>query len=77
MAIEENYNPQSFSMPLGLVVATGNSSKFKTDETLGWSEVVSDLTCIEVPGSHLELFDGHHVGNMVAATDQLLPQPRA
>jgi len=77
MAVEENYKPQSFSMPLGLVVATGNSSKFKTDETLGWSEVVSDLTCIEVPGSHLELFDGHHVGNMVAATDQLLPQPRA
>ena len=58
--------------PLSLVVATGNSSKFRTDETLGWSGVAANLNRIEVPGSHLELFDDPHVDNMVAATEEFL-----
>ena len=72
MAVEEHYKPQTFGMPLSLVVATGNSSKFRTDETLGWSGVAANLNRIEVPGSHLELFDDPHVDNMVAATEEFL-----
>jgi len=77
MTVEQAYEPQPFSMPMGLVVATGNSSKYKTDETQGWSEIASDLSIIEVPGSHLELFDNLYVGNLVSATEQLLKQSGA
>ena len=74
MAVEEIYKPQSFAMPLSLVVATDNSSKFRTDETLGWSGVAANLRRIEVPGSHLELFDDPYADNMVSATEEFLQQ---
>ncbi len=72
MLIEESYRPNRIGTPLRLVVATGNGSKFGTEQTLGWSKVAGDLEFIEVPGSHLELFNAPYVEHMVAATEQFL-----
>ena len=74
MAVEEAYKPKKISAPLSIVIAKDNSSKFKTDESLGWSSLASKLIRFEVPGSHLELFEDPYLANMVTATEQALLQ---
>jgi len=72
MAIEQDYEPQSLSIRLQLVVATGNSSKFRTDDTLGWDGLPAEIDKVEVAGSHLELFDDQYVEALVEATNTFL-----
>ena len=72
MTVEQGYQPRPTTSPVSLVVAKDNSSKFKTDESLGWSGVATELERFEVPGSHLELFEDPYLANMVIATEQAL-----
>ena len=72
MAIEERYQPIAISSPLRLVVADGNSSKYKVDEQMGWGDLANDLKTIQVAGSHLELFDQPYVEGMISATEEFL-----
>ena len=72
MAIEEHYQPTAIEAPLRLVIANGNSSKYKVDKQMGWGDLATDLQTIHVEGSHLELFDQPFVEGMISATDEFL-----
>ena len=72
MAIEEVYTPEAASIPLRLVIADGNSSKFCVDETMGWGDLVTDLETAHVDGSHLELFEDPWLDGIVAATEKFI-----
>ena len=72
MTIEESYVPQEVRCPVGVVVATGNSSKFRVDDKMGWGDLVSDLRVEEIEGSHLQLFDEPFVEGIVKATEVFL-----
>jgi len=74
MTIEESYTPQEISCPVRVVSATGNSSKFRIDENMGWAGVASDLRVKKTTGSHLELFDKQYVDQMVQATETFLKE---
>ena len=72
MAMEEGYVPGKIGCPVRVVCATGNSFKFRIDETMGWSGVVADLKIETAEGSHLELFEAQYVGRLVQLTEQFL-----
>lgn len=75
MEMEERYVPVSISAPLGVVIAKGNSSKFKLDQYMGWGDVASDISTVHIEGSHLELFDEPWLKGIVDATTKLLDLP--
>ena len=72
MTMEESYVPQAVRCPVGVVVAKGNSSKFRVDDKMGWGDLVSDLRIQEVQGSHLQLFEEPFVEGIVKATEIFL-----
>ena len=69
MTMEESYVPKAVSCPVGVVVAKGNSSKFRIDDNMGWGDLVGDLRIQEVQGSHLELFEDPFVEGIIKATE--------
>ena len=74
MTIEESYVPEPINCPVRVVSATGNSSKFRIDENMGWAGVVSDLKIEKIGGSHLELFEPKFVDEIVQATEIFLSE---
>ena len=74
MAMEESYVPEAISCPVRVIAATGNSSKFRIDESMGWSEVAPDLRVENTEGSHLELFEMQYVGQLVHLTEKFLDE---
>ena len=72
MSLEESYVPKAIDCPVRVVAATGNSSKFRIDENMGWSEVAADLRIENAEGSHLELFETQYVGRLVQLTEKFL-----
>ena len=72
MAMEEGYVPEAIGCPVRVVSATGNSFKFRIDETMGWSGVADDLRIESTEGSHLELFETQYVGRLVHLTEKFL-----
>jgi amino acid adenylation domain-containing protein len=72
MAIEERYAPEPVGFPARIVFATGNSSKLRVEEDMGWAGVASDLQVQRIEGSHLEIFDKEYVGEIVQATETFL-----
>ena len=74
MLIEESYVPQKLQGPLRLVSATGNGSKFRVDEQMGWGFVSDNLKVWEVPGVHLELFNAEFVSGMLESTEFFLEE---
>ena len=74
MVMEESYVPEAIGCPVRVVAATGNSSKFRIDESMGWSGVVADLRIETAEGSHLELFEAQYVGRMVQLTEKFLAE---
>ena len=74
MQIEESYVPQRLQGPLRVVSATGNGSKFRVDEHMGWRVVSDNLKVREVPGVHLELFNEEYVGGMLESTEFFLEE---
>lgn len=74
MAMEKQYLPGALSGPLRLIAATGNGSKFRSDASLGWAVVSNDWKVLEVPGSHLELFNDDYVKGLVDSTEIFLQE---
>ena len=74
MQIEESYVPQRLQGPLRVVSATGNGSKFRVDEHMGWRVVSDDLKVREVPGVHLELFNDDYVSGILESTEFFLKE---
>ena len=74
MVMEESYVPEAIGCPVLVVAATGNSSKLRIDESMGWSGVVADLRIETAEGSHLELFEAQYVGRMVQLTEKFLAE---
>lgn len=77
MIIEKSYVPGNLQGPLRLIAATGNGSKFRADESLGWAVVSNDWKVLEVPGSHLELFNDDYVKGMLESTEIFLKELQA
>ena len=74
MVMEESYVPEAIGCPVRVVSATGNSFKFRIDETMGWSGVAKDLRIESAEGSHLELFETQYVGRLVHLTEKFLEE---
>ena len=72
MLLEESYVPEPIGCPVRVIAATGNSSKFRIDESMGWSGVAADLRIESAEGSHLELFEAQYVGRLVHLTEKFL-----
>ena len=72
MKMEESYSPPSIQTALKIVIATGNTGKYKYDEQMGWGDVSSEIETTQIPGSHLELFESKHVQAIAQATNQFL-----
>jgi len=72
MSLEEHYTPEKVACPVRVVSATGNSSKFRIDENMGWAGVAADLRIENTDGSHLELFEEAYVDQIVRVTEKFL-----
>ena len=72
MSLEEHYTPEKVACSVRVVSATGNSSKFRIDENMGWSGVAADLRIENTDGSHLELFEEAYVDQIVRVTEKFL-----
>lgn len=72
----EQYRPGPCPIPTVLIRATERSSssrRFRTERELGWGGgLVELLSVVDFPGSHLELFKGHHVADFAAAVERSL-----
>jgi len=77
MYIEEFYVPQMVKGPIRIVSATGNGSKFRKLDDLGWGEVCPDLKVLEVPGKHLELFHEKYIHGILESTETFLEEFRS
>ena len=60
-----------------IVSATGNGSKFRKLDDLGWGEVCHDLKVLEVPGKHLELFHEKYIHGILESTETFLEEFRS
>ena len=72
MEIEQHYIAAPVQSPIRVVIATGNSSKYKLDDMMGWGDVAADLETQTIPGSHLELFDRPWLEGIINSTEAWL-----
>lgn len=63
----ENYDPAPYNGATYLFHASVRTGRYLFNETMGWENLISDLTAIPVPGNHEVIFNEPHVEELSAA----------
>ena len=67
----ENYVPAPYGGEVCLFRADNRAEGYDFDRSMGWSDLILDLTVRDVPGSHEEIFDSPYVETLTNTFNEL------
>ena len=66
-ALAQRYEPEPMSSSMHLIKAKYPLPSYRIPADYGWSEIVSDLTIVQIPGGHVTIFYDPYLQSLIKA----------